>query len=165
MLSVRAPCQLTSLSVPLATSSSSSSICRRSSARRCFSAWVKSIWSPSPTASYCIAYIWEEEKKDNDNHYLNFCSFQWCSEMRNICLFSWTTQTNISLPGKTKRSRDSLPVMWYAPALHLAQRELWHTSMFLLTKSLCFFLPLEAPQLLSSHCSSPDESVKLSCFL
>lgn len=85
-----------------------------------------------------------------------------------ICVTLWLffTDLNYGFPG----AEDKYFVRWkntqwrvlapshaiYIPALHLALRELWHTSMFLLTKSFCFFGPLEAkPRLLPSSCSSP----------
>lgn len=68
MLSFTASCHPTSLSAPLAPSSSSSSISCRSSARRFLSAWVKRSLSPSPLASYCV---W---RKENKNHYWHYIS-------------------------------------------------------------------------------------------
>lgn len=82
MLSVTASGQPTSLSAPLAPSSSSSSISRRSSARRSFSDCDKSTWSLTPQTSYCIVPHGGREK-------WFFITFLLCSGFRYVFLFNW----------------------------------------------------------------------------
>lgn len=168
MLSVRVSCQPTSLPAPLALSSSSSSISLRSSARRSLSAWVKRDHSNSALTTYCVKGI-----KESKNRYAHYVSNLFCGALVGLKYVSLSRARDKYFPQwKNKQWRGLLQVMRYVPALRLARRELWHTSMFLLTTSFCFFLPLKAPQWLPPNCSSPasswptsNASVKLSGLL
>lgn len=88
VLPVKASCRSTSLSAPLALSSSSSSTPLRSSARRSFSAWVKSTWTPSPPTS---CWVGKTSKRIIISNLL-----QWWPSGLEVCLFL-ELETNIFL--------------------------------------------------------------------
>lgn len=86
VLSVRASCQPTSLSAPLAPSSSSLSISCRSSARRSRSAWVKS--SPSLLTCCCCCCCCVEtrgEELEAKKQKLKLCLFPPQSRRQIFC--------------------------------------------------------------------------------
>ena len=105
MLSVRVSCQPTSLPVPLALSSSSSSISWRSLARRSLSAWVKGDHSASSAlTTYCVKGI-----KGSKNRNAHCSSNLYCGALVGLKYVSLSLsfslslepETNIFLNGKT----------------------------------------------------------------